>query len=665
MFNYSHWNKKKLQLVLTAFFFALAIPTGILIKQSYSQLKWEAFHHYRLQAEELVSRIDLRYKEIIKTESVRPFTDYTFLNITGNIQARALQRSPLSNFPINKKFPGIIGYFQIDNNGGFTTPLLPTTEQLSLNQDYRLSKQDKNQRLKLQNKIYQILNENKLVVQSIVEKEAQDEINEQLSLQASSLNADNIAPQTAFDQLQDSNRSNTITSSAAQGRIEDLKFKKKYIKQERKRKISKAKEKRQQKRSRRENNVLPDYPKLLKKDKTLKQNQEILVKLFESEISNFEFSLLESGHFVLYRTVWRNGLRFIQGILINPELFINKVTADSFYKINVSKSTELTFAYQGNILSTLEAKATPYTSRLKISSKQDLQGTLLLQKNLSSTLEKIELIFSVNNLPSGPGGQIIIWLSIILLLILCGGFFILYLLALKQLSLASQQQNFISAVSHELKTPLTSIHMYGEILREGWATEEKKKQYYDFIFDESERLTRLINNVLQLAKINKNEFPVALKEVTIPDIIDNINSKTNSQIERAGFKLKLTCNTSISSHCILVDTDYFIQIMINLVDNAIKFSSKANKKQIDIHCDIAANNKVQFSIRDYGPGINKKHINKIFNLFYRPENELTRETVGTGIGLSLVKQLVTSMYGEIEIHNKEPGVEFIITFNKV
>jgi signal transduction histidine kinase len=104
--------------------------------------------------------------------------------------------------------------------------------------------------------------------------------------------------------------------------------------------------------------------------------------------------------------------------------------------------------------------------------------------------------------------------------------------------------------------------------------------------------------------------------------------------------------------------DYFTQIFINLVDNAIKFSTNAEKKQIDIGARLVGDKQVQFYVRDYGPGIAGDQMHKIFRLFYRSENELTRETVGTGIGLALVNQLIQSMNGSVDIINREPGAEF-------
>ena len=678
----SSWNKNRLRNILILFFLALTIPTAILINQAYSQLKWEAFHHYRLQAEELSKRIDLRYKELIKAESARPFTDYSFLNVSGNTSSGFLQRSPLSSYPIKSKFPGLIGYFQIDNKGQFSTPLLPPDEN-----NYGLSKIERRQRSISQSKIYTILSQNKLVdtqttkteeesllQESIAPKPAADTIANNATLQSiapekpATLSSETAKPQAAFDQLQKQSpyksKINQDRYFKNRRRIEDLKLKKTYQEKSRSLKAKKAprvESKSRQVIRRKESSVLPAYPALQPENKMAKPGNSLSINMFESEIDEFEFSLLESGHFVLYRKVWRNGLRYIQGLLINPEVFINDVIAKSFYETSVSSASNLSIAYQGNILSGLNSNnlRNSYSSR----NNNTLQGNLLLQSRLSAPLDKIELLFSISRLPAGPGATVITWLSIILLVILCGGFYILYILGLKQITLARQQQDFVSAVSHELKTPLTSIRMYGEILREGWTTDEKRQQYYDYIYDESERLSRLINNILQLARMTRNELQVDLTAHTIAELFDTIQSKIGSHVERAQFKLSLQCEDNIKSKSILVDLDYFSQIFINLVDNAIKFSNNAEQKQIDINCKVIKDNKVQFSIRDYGPGISKDQIKKIFQLFYRSENELTRETVGTGIGLSLVKQLSTAMQAKIDVVNTKPGTEFHIIFN--
>jgi signal transduction histidine kinase len=251
--------------------------------------------------------------------------------------------------------------------------------------------------------------------------------------------------------------------------------------------------------------------------------------------------------------------------------------------------------------------------------------------------------------------------------VLIGGCLMLLRLGQRQLALARQQQDFVSAVSHELKTPLTSIRMYGEMLREGWVDEAKRKTYYDFIFHESERLTRLINNVLQLARMSRNEQAASISAMTVGDALAELQPRLASQLEPSGFSLNIDGDAEVLAVPIQIDVDWFIQIFINLVDNAVKFSANATNRSIDFRYRQLQDGRVQFSVRDHGPGIEADQMKKIFTLFYRSENELTRETVGTGIGLALVHQLATAMHAEVDVVNSDmvnddSGAEFRIHF---
>ena len=154
-------DRKRLGRLLALFFLALAVPTGILVYQAYSQLKWEAFHQYRILAEELAARIDARIVQLIEVEEARSLVDYTFLNVAGDPAVSFLQRSPLSAYPPVSSIPGLVGYFQVDANGVFTTPLVPTAGTVA--SSYGISAQELEQRLALQHRIGQILSRNRLV----------------------------------------------------------------------------------------------------------------------------------------------------------------------------------------------------------------------------------------------------------------------------------------------------------------------------------------------------------------------------------------------------------------------------------------------------------------------------------------------------------------------
>ncbi len=701
------WSKRQLQVTMLLFFFALAVPTGILMQQAYSQLKWEAFYRHRVMAEELVKRIDHRVKKLIAIESARTYTDYSFLNITGDARANLLQRSPLAQYPVNPTIPGMMGYFQIDHLGRFSSPLLPepALEGDKALQQYGLNNDELVARKQISNQIYQLLNDNKLLASSLLEDQnlthtiqampissaAVKHVETGLSLDEEQLERDitdtdtptasvleskaidSSVAQFGFDRLKKADRRQLKNNQAGQalGRLTDLKLENRYreklsaarsvAEQEKTEATSKARIAKQKPFLRKEQNVLP-LP--------IQENLAARVNIFESEIDTFELGLLDSGHFVLYRNVWRDGQRRIQGMLITIEPFLRGLVADFFLQTNLAQSSDLTTAYQGNVLSVLRGS----NAGRYLSSTQELQGSLLLQNRLSAPLDALELVFSIHKLPAGPGATVLNWLSIVLLLVMAGGFMLMYRLGLGQIKLAQQQQNFVSAVSHELKTPLTSIHMYSEILREGWASEEKKSTYYDYIYEESDRLSRLINNVLQLANLTQNDINIELKPHSVAQLVDTLHSKISSQIEQAGFELNINVGSHSADHSnreanktvlekfLIVDEDYFCQIAINLVDNAIKFSKNASQHRIDIDFSLLSNDRLQFSLRDYGPGIQPDQMRQVFQLFYRSENELSRETAGTGIGLALVDQLTRAMDGKIDVMNTNPGARFSINF---
>lgn len=686
---------QKLRRALALFFIALALPTGVLIYQAYSQLKWEAFHQHQLMAEELSNRIRAQAAEWIALEEARRFADYGFLVVAGDPATNYVERSPLSSYPVASELPGILGYFQVDAAGAFSTPLLPAPgTQASA---FGVSEAELLLRRQLAQRIQSILSRNRLVRESEADADTATSLAEVADKAEPPLPTSDyeegdlfssfsptapqrleeketqVTGQAVFDQLSKApvvqRESKKYKAPTDLGRVEDLKLEQHFA-TERAQKEAAAKVQQQSeasatRRMRKELSALPEpqVSDTVAAPSELAVNaqmalENLRIRTFESEIDPFEFSRLESGHFVLYRKVWRNGQRTIQGLLIDQKAFLDGMLERAFRATALSRMSDLIVAFQGDVINAFNGQ----TAGDYRSSRSELSGALLYQTRLNAPLGGVELIFSINRLPAGPGGTLITWVAVLLVLVLCGGFLLLYRLGLGQIRLARQQQDFVSAVSHELKTPLTSIRMYGEMLREGWAPDEKKREYYHFIHDESERLTRLINNVLQLARMTRNGLQLSLKSSTVSELMDTLRSKIASQVERAGFDLNISCAPDAEGITLEVDQDCFCQIFINLVDNAIKFSTKGPRREIDLGCLKQRDGTVLFSVRDYGPGIPKDQMRKIFKLFYRSESELTRETVGTGIGLALVNQLAGAMGGKVDVVNVEPGAEFRISF---
>ena len=727
---YSGMNKDRLRRLLGLFFVALAIPSAVLTWQAHSRLQWENFHQYQLLAEGLLGGIDRRVREMIVREEARAFTDYRFLVVEGAPSANYLQRSPLSDFPVGNDIPGLLGYFQIEADGRFTTPLLPNDSRVSA-LAYGITDEELQQRQALRELLLTILSQEVRVAElspvDDLEKESvqqvdADEVRLQrpgasVALGSSASGAPDrldesfltrdaaSAPepglgrmpavlsgtseretgigdkeqklaQAAFDRLSEEStrqrgaRSKKQAASAGNiGRVDELKldqvFKSEQAPEEVRRPLPRFKERTEYGTARVEQSaVLSDpqpAPYLDEPGSGAGKAAESrpLVRIFESEVDPFQFGVLGSEHFVLYRKVWREGQRHIQGAVIQKSVFLRDLVETSYRHTALAGMSRLGIVFGGEILSALGGRR----EGGYLSSTEELSGTLLYRGRLSTPLDQMELIFSVTSMPAGLAGGLVIWVALILASILSGGLMLMYRLGVKQIELNRQQRDFVSAVSHELKTPLTSIRMYSEMLREGWADEERKRGYYDFIHDESERLSRLITNVLQLARMSRGDFKVARRPVSVSQLMDLIRSKVATQITQAGFEWKLDCTGAAARQKLAMDDDAFVQILINLVDNAIKFSTQADERLIETGCRHLQDGRVEFWVRDHGPGIAKDQMRKIFTLFYRSENELTRETVGTGIGLALVHRLTVAMDGEVDVVNREPGAEFRIRFS--
>jgi signal transduction histidine kinase len=658
---FSSLDRRRLRLLLGVLFLALALPTAVLIHHALLQLKWESLHQHQVLAEELSARIDARLRRLIDAEEERSFADYAFLVLVGDEEANFVQRSPLSQFPPKSAIPGLVGYFQIDADGGFTTPLLPTqAEEAAL---YGISIQEFKQRLAAQERVLDVLGRNRLARERpkpATPTEARQDAKQTEALQdkdAGPVQAAAVAPlaaapraisQTPFDELSEE-------AAPKQEKLAKQPIAPKRANESMPGLLGSFAEKMSQRSMRKEKSALPE-PALQAPKAKLALPPPVRVATFESEIDPFEFNRLETGHFVLFRKVWREDKRYIQGLVVEPAPFLSGIIGAEFAATALSRMGGLRIVYRGETLAAFDTARSGY-----LNEAGELRGDGLYRTRLSAPLSEVELLFTLTNLPAGPGGVVVVWLAGILAIVLCGGFVLLYRLGLKLITLARQQQDFVAAVSHELKTPLTSIRMYGEMLREGWVTEEKKTAYYEFICSESERLSRLIANVLQLSRMTRNTLEIVPRPMAARALIEEVQAKVKSQVERAGFALHLQGAEDALSSVVMADADGFAQIMINLIDNALKFSAKAPQKQVDIGCS-RQRGKVVFCVRDYGAGVPKNQMKHIFKLFYRLENELTRETVGTGIGLALVRQLAAAMGAEVELCNRHPGAEFQVLF---
>ena len=693
---------RRLRRVLGAFLLILAVPTLAIVWQAFDQLKFEAFYQHRLQAEALTRSIDSELSRTVREAEQRSFADFAFLNVAGT--NNLFQRSPLAAYPVADSIPGALGYFQVDAGGSFSTPLLPDEPDPA--DLYGIPPEEFAARSALARTLRDVLAENQLVNQRFSERAesvrsangdsplpgARDAVEAapQISMGATSeaapaeadadaandeLNSgDTTYSQQRFDDLipklrQSIARSSPTATEAVSKEDTELDALKRADLFEIEEEFERKSEARQNLddevsalaadsgRARRVEQVaLPQSPVAPQNGLRETADDAIPITTFESEIDPYYFRLLDSGHFVLFRNVWRDEQRFIQGVLIDRDRFLDASLGQPYRSAAVAEMSGMHVGYYGDILSTFSGDG---RDSYPVGTGE-LRDTLLFSRNLSAPFDGLELVYSVNRLPLGPGARVLGWTSGALATILVAGLFALYRLGSRHIQLAQQQQDFVSAVSHELKTPLTSIRMYGEMLSQGWVNDDKKNQYYSFIQNEAERLSRLIANVLRLSRLTRSDDEVTLQPHAVSEVIKTIEDTVKAQIERTEFDFAFTVDDGVESAVVSADLDALCQVFINLIDNALKFSSDAEEKRIDMRCQTVGES-VLFSVRDFGPGIPQDQLKKIFQLFYRSESELTRETVGTGIGLAIVQELVSTMGGSVDVMNKNPGSEFRVT----
>ena len=217
----------------------------------------------------------------------------------------------------------------------------------------------------------------------------------------------------------------------------------------------------------------------------------------------------------------------------------------------------------------------------------------------------------------------------------------------REARLAQAKSNFVANVSHELKTPLSLLSLFSEILELGRVnSEEKKTEYYRIIRHESLRLNKVIDNILDFSKIEAGRKTYNFVDGDIGDVIENVLSSYRYQILNSGFEIQTNIQPDLPR--VLIDRDAMAQAISNLLDNAIKYSREV--KQLSITTERRGPD-LSIEIADHGIGIPPAEQAKVFEKFYRVGNGLVHNVKGSGLGLSLVKHIIEAHKGTISVES--------------
>lgn len=225
-------------------------------------------------------------------------------------------------------------------------------------------------------------------------------------------------------------------------------------------------------------------------------------------------------------------------------------------------------------------------------------------------------------------------------------------LARRDVALSEMKSNFVADVSHELKTPLALIRMFAETLRTRTdIPNEKRVEYYAIIERESNRLTNLINNILDFARIDAGRKEYRLQPTDVVAAVRETYASYREQLDREGFEHHLSIAEGLPN--VDADRDAIVQILVNLINNAIKYSEDEKHLVIEVTADTRRGNRgVLISVHDRGIGIRPEERAYLTEGFYRADDARVRQKSGTGLGLALVKHIVEAHHGSLDVESR-------------
>ncbi len=605
------------RLIFVAIFIVIAIPVIMLLSHSYTQLQTSSLFGYKEHAFSVLQNLNKNITADLAIEDRRSYADYRFIRSVPVFGGEEITMSELAEFPQRSHYVGLVGHFQLDPAGNLSTPVLPDGVL------ERIPMVDRAKRVAIRNKISLILNTSGFAAMS----------SPAIAMTSSS-----------SEKFADSTHKND-------SRLIDQIYKQDID-------IASTRKKKKSSKHRVEQ-ITETGDFAFGVESTKLDTTGLLVRLIntetthsmEAEIDFFQ-AIVDSNYIIFHRTVRRGTDVFIQGFIVDARAYLTNLV-----KNEIEKYKGVT---KGNQQDPLVLAFFHKNKSFVAFGERNNITTELLSESLQAPLS--DITFKMYTTQRAPGGEFVTFIGFLMLAVLAIGLISIYHVTQSRMKLASKRQDFVSAITHELKTPLTAIKMYAELLQNSWvASEEKKQKYYGQIASEADRLSRLIQNVLNLSKLDGNRWNVQLRMDKPKQVLDDFISTYSKNVEKQGFELTVSSDTDADNISLMIDRDAIMQILMNLVDNSLKFSKNADYKMINVELRIKGTD-MYLAVRDFGPGIPPSEMKKVFQEFYRVENEMTRQTSGTGIGLSMVKKLCALCNMTIELENANPGLRTKIHF---
>lgn len=641
---------KRLKTQFGVFFALLAGLLGFLLYNSYRQMALEERAIWEGNGERVYNQMQAVISDFLNREDERSFSEYRYYQALPGGSQQALSLSPLAAVPASDPM-GLLGYFQIDSDGAFASPYLPP-DVGSVPAGELAKRRAKENELKALTKSLKIeaFAENRTArdetgTGSASEKESgafaarDDDLQGQAAFPLTKGAAKNVYPNPVQEQK----------ASLAKLKKED--FFREKAEAEKKQKDSKAEvsqlARRQlapslgQSQAFEAQSSLPVKPGGFGGGGRAAPDQLVPAEAPSLLVDPFQARLVEGKVLLFYRKLWLNQKLYLQGFAVELKTFFGWAMEQSFLNSDLAPFAKAQLDFGG--------AAVEDFNPAKLA---DAALKPLFRRDLGYPLNRFSLAILAGELPRFSARSYLDLFTLLLVLLVTGGLYLIYRSAAAAVQLSQKRQDFVSAVTHELKTPLTSIRMYSEMLEDGWVKDAGKRQeYYRHLSKESGRLSGLIDNVLQLARLEKQTYKLQLKRAAPGEDCEEWARELDKLAEVRGFRLHFSQDGDLPA--ISYDPEALKQVLLILLDNSIKFGAESDKT-LEWSLSKSADG-VALLWSDRGPGIPRQELRKVFEKFYRVENELTRKTHGTGIGLAMAKIIVESMGGKIEALPREGG----------
>ncbi len=340
------------------------------------------------------------------------------------------------------------------------------------------------------------------------------------------------------------------------------------------------------------------------------------------------------------------------GLIIEPEIFVQEIVGPRLQVI--AGDQFILSAFNKEVAAPVYSTAgTDTVSTAGESATKDfwlLPNYVLGIRTASSSLQGLVRERTYTNL------TILLLVDVILIIAVI----LVYRNVRKEVQLAQNKAEFVSNVSHEIRTPLALISLFAETLEMGRVlSEEKRLEYYSIINKETRRLSDIVNKILNFSRSEANKRVLHIQSVNLVAEVREILNTYDVHLKNKGFEYALyTLNDSEIR--VRADKDAFVEVVINLLDNAIKYSG--DQKRIEIRLDADHEYGIVI-IKDFGIGISRADQSRIFDKFYRVSTGDLAKSRGTGLGLALVKQLMEAQHGTVSVHSQPgKGSTFTLTF---